>query len=168
MKLADYLYENGMTPTHIRRLLGIKHRSTFLRWLTGDRVPSKAMCDRISLFTNGHVRRTDFLDPSPPKCAVIVMEPGTDDVVVIHPWSPRYEAIKARQNGLDGDSPNLSPSVLRALRVLKGRAWYTPTGRFTLDGRLVDLKRIMLEANDVLEKRGEPPIPYPSVRPIHE
>ncbi|MEQ9617045.1 MAG: hypothetical protein RLN60_03320 [Phycisphaerales bacterium] len=168
MKLADYLYENAMTPSHCRRLLGVKHRSTMLRWLTGDRVPSRAMCDRISLLTNNHVRRKDFYDPAPPKCAIIVHETDGETPTVVLPWSPQYEELKRREEEIDQTDASLSPAIQRAIRVLNGRAVFAPTGRFLLDGRQVDLKRVVQEANDNLTNHGEAPIPYPNVSPLHE
>jgi hypothetical protein len=56
--------------------------------------------------------------------------------------------------------------VQRAFRVLNSRVRYTPRGKFLLDGRVTDLKRIMRAANDELRRREQPPIPYPGVHPI--
>jgi hypothetical protein len=39
---------------------------------------------------------------------------------------------------------------------------------FLLDGRISDPKRIVAEANRILRGRGEPPIPYPGVDPLHD
>jgi hypothetical protein len=57
MKLADYLYENSMTPQQFRRMLGVKSRSTMWRWLINDRIPQPQMAKRIEALTGGKVRR---------------------------------------------------------------------------------------------------------------
>ena len=69
MKLADYLYENSMTPGQLRRMLGVKNRSTIHRYLLGERVPNPETMLKIAKLTRHQVGLADFLDPSPPGCA---------------------------------------------------------------------------------------------------
>jgi hypothetical protein len=52
--------------------------------------------------------------------------------------------------------------------VLAGRAWFTPSGKFLLDGRASDPKRLVAAANGILRSSGKPPIKYPGVEPIHD
>jgi hypothetical protein len=163
MKLADYLYENSMTPSQLRTMLGVKNRSTIHRYLLGERIPNPETLLKIIRLTEFKVGLADFLDSSPPDCArVIENEHGVPRIVL--PWSPDY--CKDDDPGsVRGGS--LSRPVNRALDLLEGRAKFTPRGVFLLDGRVCDLKDIMRVANAVLESKGEKPIPYPGVCPPH-
>lgn len=162
MKLADYLYENSMTPQQFRRMLGVQSRSTMWRWLINERIPQPQMTKRIESLTGGAVRREDFLDPTPPRCARVVTNPSGKTRWLL-PWSPGY--VKCRKP-VHGRIKPFSPPVQRALCVLNGRVWITTRGRFILDGRQVDLSRVMRAANDDLKRRGQPPIPYPGIEPL--
>lgn len=167
MKLADWLYDNSVTPSQLRRMLGVKCRSTVWRYLTDERVPNSRTAQRIIEITGGEVQLADFLDPSPPECLVAVTDDDGEERLVL-PWSPLAPAGGGNGDDDDDDSEHrrLSHPVKRALSVLDGRAWFTPSGVFLLDGKPVDLKRVMQAANDVLRRRGEPPIPYPGVEPL--
>lgn len=163
MKLADYLYENSMTPSQLRTMLGVKNRSTIHRYLLGERVPNPETMLKITRLTRFQVGLADFLNSSPPNCARIVDdEHGVPRIVL--PWSPDYRkddyAPSRRGDPLTGP-------VQRAIDLLEGRARFTPRGVFLLDGRVCDLKDIMRAANVLLESRGEQPIPYPGVCPPH-
>jgi len=162
MKLADYLYENSMTPGLLRRKLGVTNRSTVWRWLAGERIPQPEMMLKIERLTDGRVTLSDFLDPTPPRCAnVVVDERGRKKWVL--PWSPGWRDPRRPKEPPRSD--RLSEPVLQGLRSLGGRAWYTPRGVFLLDGRKVSLKRLMEAANEARAARGEPRIPYPGVWP---
>lgn len=162
MKLADYLYENSMTPQQFRRMLGVKSRSTMWRWLINDRIPQPQMAKRIEALTGGKVRRDDFLNTTPPRCAKIVIDASGKTRWRL-PWSPGY--VTCKEPVQDRIRP-FSPPVQRALCVLKKRVLLTSRGKFILDGRQADLHRIMRAANDDLRRRGQPPIPYPGIEPL--
>lgn len=185
MKIADFLYENSMTPGQLRTMLGVKNRSTIHRYLLGERVPNPETMLKIVKLTRYQVGLADFLDPSPPKCAKVVEdEHGVPRILL--PWSPDYprdddDPLDVRSPGSPGprgrpgfpgdprapDDDELSRPVRRAMRLLEGRAVFTRSGTFLLDGRVRDLKDIMRAANAALAARGEPPIPYPGVCPLH-
>lgn len=165
MTLADFLYENSLSPAWLRRALAVKHRSTVWRWLTGERIPNPKTIARIEDLTSGVVTMHDFLDPSPPKCMRVITDKDGNEKSVL-PWSP--EADRARAYELDERTSRLSPPILRALRVLNGRAWYTPRGRMLLDGRVCDFRALVRAANEVLRGQGKPPIKYPGVDPIDD
>ncbi|MEM9167422.1 MAG: helix-turn-helix transcriptional regulator [Planctomycetota bacterium] len=164
MKLADWLHARSMTPEQLRRMLGVKQRSTVMRYLTGDRTPSLELIQLILEITEEQVTLADFLDTSPPKCAEVVTD-AKGDPKLVFPWSrgerqdAAYESMLRRPR--EGD--HLSDPVTRAMEVLKGRTRFTKRGMFLLDGRLSDARRVVAEANRVLEAKGEPPIPYPGV-----
>lgn len=164
MKLADFLYENSLTPTELRRILGVKCRSTVWRYLTNERKPQPEIMRRIEEATRGRVREADFLDPTPPKCARVIEERNGKERWLL-PWSS--DRAKDPIPIQAGDS-RLSPPVKQALQVLGGRGWYTPRGRFLLDGRQTDLKRLMRAANAELKRRGAKPIPYPGVQHVED
>lgn len=164
MKLADFLFENSMTPKQLRRMLGVQSRSTMSLWLLNERIPQPRMMKKIEELTGGQVRREDFLDPSPPNCARVVTDRHGRKRWRL-PWSPkRTKKFKP----CDPRLAQFSPPVQRALKVLKKRVWITAKGRLLLDGRITDLKRVMRAANDELRRRGQPPIPYPGVEPLDD
>jgi hypothetical protein len=159
MKLADWSYDNSITPAQLRRMLGVQCRSTVWRWLTNERIPQPPMMRKIEELTGGQVTLKDFLDPRPPACARwVTCADGTRRMRL--PWSPDY--------GDDGGPPEneedddgFSIPVRRALRVLGDRARFTRRGTFLLDGRVTDLRRLVKKANELLKARGLPPIRYP-------
>ncbi len=164
MKLADYLYENSMSPSLLRRKLGVTNRSTVWRWLAGDRIPNPPMMLKIELLTEGRVTLRDFLDAAPARCAQVVTGDDGEERLVL-PWSPDWRHPREETAPA---SERLSKPVLKALEVLGGRAWYTPKGTFLLDGRKVSLKRVMRETNVVLTQNNQPLIPYPGVHAPEE
>lgn len=165
MKLSDWLYENSMTPRQLRLMLGVKDRSTVYRWLANERVPKPRMLQKITGLTKGTVTLQDFLDPNPPVHAKEVRRKD-GSLKWILPWTLDQHRPKAAEPMTT--VPRLSPPLLRAIEVLNGRAWFTPSGRFLLDGRISDPKRIVTAANAILREQGRRPIHYPIVEPIHE
>jgi len=164
MKLADYLYENSTTPRLLQKRLGVSNRSTVWRWLTGERTPKPAMLGRIERLTEGQVTSEDFHDPRPPRCSQIILdEHGIQRTVL--PWSPFWVDPRHRDAAPE---TRLSVPVLEAIRILDGRARFTPRGVFLLDGRAVDIKKVMEAASEKLDRLNQPLIPYPGVHPIPE
>ena len=80
------MHENRVTPADLRGLLGLKSRMTVKRYLEGDRVPDGRVLRKLTDLTGGRVRREDFLDKRPPKCAAVVptRDGGTR---LVFPWS---------------------------------------------------------------------------------
>tara|TARA_E500000318_G_scaffold14854_3_gene14791 strand:+ start:71707 stop:72228 length:522 start_codon:yes stop_codon:yes gene_type:complete len=160
MKLADWLFENNMSPRELRLILGVS-KAAMNRYIAGTRTPGREITQRIAELTGGEVQRADFLDPTPPKCATVHTRPdGTKRWVL--PWSsgkPKREPLY---------SSYLSNPLLRAIQVLNGRALFKRSGTFLLDGRVSDPKRIVAAANEVLRSKGQAVIRYPAVAPIHD
>ncbi len=175
MKLADFMHEHQIDPTHLRRLLGITNRSTVHRWIHGERVPRPDMMQKIIEITKGAVQLMDFLDQAPPKCAyVIVRNDGT--VRWDLPWSRTSEEEIDDIHGLDdrddsgwdgsggsGGSVPVSPPIRRALAVLGKRAIGIIDGTYTVDGQRTDLPRLVRAANKELCAQGKSQIAYPGV-----
>ena len=200
MKLADFMHEHDLSPRQMRWILGVKSRSTILRYLSGERMPSPQLMKRIHQVTDGRVTLADFLDPAPPRCVRVVIDrhgkprlvyPWTDletarrvasndNELREHPDTIRHPATlrSGAQQSLNppekpgqlppSEDPDEWPSrpLHLALRVLDDRVRHTRRGRFLLDGRISDPKRIVAAANRVLRSRGEAPIPYPGVDPL--
>ena len=163
MKLADYIFDNSISPGQLRWMLGcVKHRSTLYRYLTGERIPQPETLQKIIEITDGQVQLRDFLNKEPPECATVVVT-GDGKRKVLLPWSQRSHNAQAA-NDNENEHARLSAPVKRALQVLSGRAWFTPRGRFLLDGRQVDIKLVMQAANTALLCDGNDPIPYPGVQ----
>lgn len=158
MKLADYCYMHAITPTQLRRMLGVKCRSTVWRWLTNERKPQPATIAEIEAFSNGQVTEADFDDPSPPKCARWVTTRNGQRRMRL-PWSPDYHRADLEPPPRFAEA--FTPPVERALRVLGRRAAFTKNGVFLLDGRVTDLRRLVKKANELLKAKGLPPIRYP-------
>ncbi|PCI11344.1 hypothetical protein COB72_01155 [bacterium] len=134
-------------------------RSTLQRYLTNQRIPQPLILQKIIELTGGQVQLADFLDGTPPKCAKVIKRPdGT--VRWVFSWS---NAVPEQSEMY---SSRLSPSLVKAIAVLNGRAWYTPKGRFLLDGRISDPKRIVSAANIILREKDQPIINYPIVESI--
>lgn len=124
MKLADYLHRNRMTPNDLRRLLGVRRRSTVGRYLTGERIPELRTLQRIIEITGGQVQPVDFLDPKPSQCAVKVRF-GDGTPRLVFPWANRAVELDATLTSAfdqseEDDLPNLA--VRKALAVLGTRA----------------------------------------------
>ncbi|MEL6330387.1 MAG: helix-turn-helix transcriptional regulator [Planctomycetota bacterium] len=165
MKLADWLHARGLTPEQLRRMLGVKNRSTVHRWLSGDRVPSRNWLRALETLTDSEVLKGDFLDTSPPKCAVIVLDEHGEPRLVF-PWSRGDDHHDAALEQVLSEPPagsTLTDPITTALRILDGRARFTPRGVFLLDGRRTDARRVVAAANEVLRHRNLRQIPYPGV-----
>lgn len=155
MKLADWLFDNSVSPGAMRSRLGVS-RTAIHRYLTHKRIPQPRMLQRIITLTGGQVQLADFLDPEPPRCVRVEMKKDGSTRWVL-PWSEDYDTDEPR-------SERLSPPLTRALAALDGRAWFTPSGTFLLDGRVSDPKRLVMAANAALLAQGKPPIAYPGVQ----
>jgi len=165
MKLADWLHARRLTPEQLRRMLGVKNRSSILRYLTGDRIPHPRLIQKIADVTQGMVTLADFLDPSPPRCAVVV-DDEEEEPKLVFPWTRGDAYQKAVQQSAFGPEPGvdiLSDPVIRALETLGRRAKFTRRGKFLLDGRVSDAKRVVSEANKVLAAEGLTLIAYPGL-----
>lgn len=163
MKLADWLFESRRTPSVLRRSLGVQ-RSTMQRYLTGSRIPSPTRLQRIIEITDGDVQLIDFLDPTPPECALVVHEGDRERWVL--PWSPDYLDHKDAAEAHDDEM--VSTPLQRAFAVLGPRASLTKRGVFLLDGGTADARRVVTAANAVLRSRNQPLIAYPGVEVPHE
>ena len=165
MKLADYLFQTGMTTTQLRRALGLASRSAITRYLHGERVPNPETLQKIIELTAGRVQLRDFLSPGNPECAtVIVLNDGRKKLVF--PWSTREDDLEAandveQRRAVEQD--NLSPPMQQVLATVGHRAWRTARGKWLLDGRPSDLRRIVQEANRCRHDAGLPPIRYPGL-----
>lgn len=163
MKLADWLFEQNLTPEQLRVMLGVKNRSTIKRYLDGDRVPREDVLQKITEITHGRVTHKDILDPSPPRCAAVIIG-DNDEARLVFPWSRDVSGQEqAFAEMLQGprEEDCLSNPVDEALRVLGARARFTDRGRFLLDGRPTDAQRVVRAANQLLRNRHEPLIAYP-------
>ncbi|MEM1166912.1 MAG: helix-turn-helix transcriptional regulator [Planctomycetota bacterium] len=165
MKLADWLHARSLTPEQLRRMLGVTSRSTVNRYLGGDRVPRPPILHQIHDLTGGAVTLEDFLDPTPPECAAVVRDVGGRTRWVF-PWSRGYAQerafIEMMRSPREGDTP--SEPLTMAMETLGSRLRRTRRGRFLLDGRPSDARRVVAAANRIRAASGEPPIPYPTVR----
>lgn len=182
MKLADYMFMHSITPQQLRRMLGVRSRSTVLRYVSGERLPAPDIMNLIERWSGGVVTEADFRDESPPLCVRVVTDrhgrPRT-----VYPWT-NVESQR-RRRGVDEErheaAPPTRPSILpsgavsdqwpsrplqRALDTLGSRAKLCKRGRFLLDGRIADARRIVDEANRVLKHQELPPIPYPGSEPL--
>ena len=179
MKLADYMHKHNLTPEQIRRMLGVRSRSTVLRYINHERRPAPDLMDKIEKITNDEVTRVDFDDTSPPNCLRVVIDWRGNEQKV-YPWTAIEQRSSRRKVANDNRRAQQrqtnrrwgreidkdkwpSPPLQRAIVILGGRAVHARRGGFLLDGRKVDAKRIVAEANRVLRKRGLDQIPYPGV-----
>lgn len=177
MKLADFMHTHSITPQQLRTMLGVKSRSTVLRYISGERLPSPETMQRIEEVSGGAVTLADFLDSKPPGCVRVVIDRHGREQT-IYPWSiletrpkPQRAANdnrpdRRRASGSDTEDVWPSPPLQRAIDLLGQRVRHAKRGGFLLDGRIADTKRVMAAANEVLKARGEKPIPYPGVEPI--
>lgn len=72
----------------------------------------------------------------------------------------KYEERQAREEAL-----GLAEPIVEALRILGWRASYK-NKKFHLDNRVVPLRNLMKEANQLQQRRGAKQIYYPGVRPL--
>jgi len=190
MKLADYMYQTGMTPGQLRVMLEVKSRSTVLRYISGERVPNGTVMGKIKELSGGRVTLRDFLDDTPPKCIRVVIDRHGEEHAV-YPWTniERRHRFPANDNhppdssgSVDGigevilppthlprpssnelSDPWPSRPLKMAIDELGSRVKPSKRRDFLLDGRLVDARRVVAEANRSRQERGLPPIPYPGV-----
>jgi hypothetical protein len=164
MKLADFLFESGMTTTQLRRALGVKCRSTITRYLHGDRLPNPVVMQRIIEISSGKVQLQDFLRGGNPTCATIITLPNGRKKLVF-PWSTRSDDLNAAERVEEcrrANDNHISLPLERALKVLEDRARRLGD-RWLLDGRPADGGRLVREANRILAARREPLIAYPGI-----
>lgn len=180
------MFRHDLSPSDIRRLLGIRSRTTVMRYVRGERRPSRLILTRIEALTKGAVTEADFLDPRPANCVRVVLD-RAGMAQEVYPWT-NLEAVQANRpdndnqaqhsvieraydigpasvRGGDTRADDLWPSkpIARALEALGPRARVAKRRGFLLDGRLVDAKRIVIAANRVLAASKRPTIPYPGV-----
>lgn len=171
-------------------MLGVRSRSTVLRYISGERVPAPEVMDAIHKLTGGSVTLADFIDPRPPDCLRSVID-RSGEVRDIYPWTVleyAHDRTPANDNTVDrmpaathpahrggkrpAETPRQEPPrgddwpsapLQRALKILGGRAMLARRGGFLLDGRIADSKRVVIAANRRLRELGHPPIPYPGL-----
>ena len=165
MKLADWLHTRSVTPEQFRRMLGVRSRTTVQRYLTGERRPSPPLLQKIIELTEGAVQLEDFLDPAPPRCAAVVIDPDGHTRVVF-PWASDTDRLTAAGQAamaepLEGTV--WTPPLVRAMETLDPRVRFTKRGVFLLDGKPSDPRRIVRAANHILTAEGKPPIVYPGI-----
>ncbi len=185
------MYQTGLTPGQLRVMLGIKSRTTIHRYLRGERTPVGSILRRIEELSGGLVTLADFLDPEPPACVRVVIDRFGQRHTAF-PWTnveqrrPRRAANDNHPSGSAGlgAPPGASPPAGRgplgmsgadpwpsrplrtALDELGSRVRPSVRGNFLLDGRQVDARKVVAEANRLRTLRGHPPIPYPGVEPL--
>lgn len=169
MKLADWMHTHHLTPGQLRRMLGVKSRSTVTRWITGERTPSARLLNEIRDLSGGAVTRDDFFDPRPPGCLRLIAD-RAGRVREVYPWTEielhfPQTGGGPREAAWAGDAEDVwpSPPLQKALDTLHGRARVTGAMEFLFDGRRIDARRLVAEANRVREKHNLPPIAYPGV-----
>lgn len=174
MKLADFMHAFSITPQQLRTMLGVKSRSTVLRYISGERLPTPDLMRRIEELSGGAVTLDDFIDPEPPKCVRVVIDRQGNEHTV-YPWTVLETRPKRRVAANDNRPPRPkaekaddwpSPPLRRALDILGSRARLSTRGGFLLDGRLTDTRSVIRAANAVLRSRNQPPIVYPGVEPL--
>lgn len=186
MKLADFMHAHGLTPRDLREMLGVRSRTTVLRYISGERLPAPEVMETINRLTGGAVTLADFLDPRPARCLRVVVD-RSGRLQEVYPWTDieqRRRRQSANDNDPDGRQPSTpdtvkqtrtAPAVVgepdewpsaplqRAMIVLGGRAMVAKRGGFLLDGRKADARRVVAAANRVLKANGLSPIPYPGL-----
>jgi len=159
------MHKHQVMPEQLRRMLGVASRTTVLRYVNGQ-IPEPKIMQRIIEITKGEVQLVDFLDPSPPKCAQVIVD-ARGRRRKVFPWSRGWKAQEAAFRAECSAPPEGTATpqpVLRALAVLGPRVKPTKRGQYLLDGRICDARRVVREANIILEAEGQPPIPYPGIR----
>ncbi|MCA9304981.1 MAG: hypothetical protein KDA16_00480 [Phycisphaerales bacterium] len=126
--------------------------------------------NKIEALTHGAVTLDDFLDTSPPKCLSFVTD-CRGVVREVYPWTdierhrPRSlgeQRMPPSDRDTDGDGWPSRP-LQQALVTLQARASVNKCMDFTLDGRPVDARRLVIEANRVRRRYQLPLIAYPGV-----
>lgn len=151
-------------------MLGVKSRTTVNRYLTGERTPAPSILTAIMELTDGAVTPADFETSGPPACAIAIHSADGESRLVF-PWSRGWaqEAAFQRMLAEPKEGDRLSEPLRLAMESLGPRAAFTRRGRFLLDGRASDARRIVAAANRVRAEQGRPPIRYPAMkRPDHD
>jgi hypothetical protein len=166
MKLADFLfYTNRLPRDTLVAIDGLKP-NTLTLYLRSKRVPNATMMAKIEKYTYGLVTRTDFLDPTPPKCVTIVDMPDGRERHV-YPWTVNEKALRLAAELEANRDPHERPAehpLQHAFAILGCRV--VDTGRegiFLLDCGITDARGIVRAANLELRMRGLPLIHYPGV-----
>lgn len=165
MKLADFLFQSGMTTTELRKLLGVSRRTTISRYLHGERVPLPHIMQKIIEITGGRVQLKDFVTGGNPECASIITLPDGRKKLVF-PWSTNkadLAAAIATEKKRAPEQDNLSEPLREALKEVSDIVRRRPDGTWLLEGRPADLRRIVLEANRRRRGQGRPLISYPGL-----
>lgn len=168
MKLADFMHARSISPETLRRLLGVRSRTTVGRYLRGEQIPRPDLLKKIEALSDGLVTLTDFEDPNPAECAVLTTDRRGKPIYVF-PWDHCDDRLEAAfQAMLDEPQEHHRPSepITEALRVLGGRGRITKRGKFLLDGRPSDARRVVQAANAVLRRRRKKLIRYPGASDI--
>lgn len=165
MKLADFLCDYCVTPGQLKKRLGISNRSTLHRWLHHQRCPKPEYVLAIEELTGGQVTLSDFLDPTPPKCAIVVELPNGKTKWIL-PWSRTSEEELETIHEPEDDHDELSTPVRRALATLGHRALELTHGMYRVDGRTTDTAGMVRSANETLHRNGQEQISFPGVKKI--
>lgn len=165
MKLADWIFQNLMTPSTLRRRLGITNRSTVHRWLHGERIAKPEYMVRIKDLTNGEVTLRDFLDPTPPECAVVVTLANGKTKWIL-PWSHTSEEELDSPHNPHSHHDEVSLPVRRALATLGRRAIEQLGGMYRVDGRITDTSGLIKKANQTLHNENREQIAFPGIQKI--
>jgi hypothetical protein len=162
MKLADYLHRHRITPSTLRRDLGVRSRATVLRYLSGERIPEPRLLQKIIDLTRGHVQLTDFLSPELPECAVrVTLSCGSSRLVF--PWTTRNAELDASLSADDEEDDSPSLALQKALAILGPRVHRRSAEIYLVDERMTDVRGVIQAANRMLRLWGKPTIPYPGV-----
>lgn len=164
MKLADYLFQFGVSPAKLQRELDVTP-TAFRRYLTNERIPRPHILARIRAFTRGAVTYEDFADRSPPACATVLATGGGRKVIVL-PWSQSDRLLDASIREMlkeTRESDQLTEPLRRTMSILGPRVRHAGADMFELDGRRVDARRVVEAANAILEESGFEPIRYPGL-----
>lgn len=149
----------------MRRALGLKGPSTLGRYLYNEQIPVPKVMERIAHITQGQVTIEDFRDSRPPKCLVVLTLPDGKTVRLL-PWSRNEQYWRMVAERVKCDTP-LFPEkpaqVVLAEAMLKGRLADRGHGLYLLDGRQIDGRRLIAEANRLRLVWGQEPIAYPGV-----
>lgn len=165
MKLADWMCDYCVNPKQLKRRLGVTNRSTVHRWIYGQRTPSNEYLLKIEDLTGGQVTLSDFLDPTPPKCAIVVELPNGKTKWIL-PWSRTSEEELESVHEPEDDHDEQSPPVRRALATLGLRAIELSQGIYRVDGRSTDTAGLIRAANQTLSRNGQEQISFPGVKKI--
>lgn len=168
MNLCEYLNLYDIRPAEFGRRIGTKSRTTVMRYLTGERIPSKAIQERIYRETNGLVTPADF-EESKNGQKVKIPQAANDDL--LHEWGMNCKYSERNVNKAFNrmmtdpqEWDNLTPPLSKALETLFPRAVFDRKSKeFYLDGRRTRPVDIVKKANRILKTQRKPTIAYPNV-----